>query len=262
MEKVSATIIVLNEELKIRDCLESVGWADEIIVSDTGSTDKTVELCETFGARVYKDRWRGYGAQKNLCAERARNDWILNIDADERVSPELKAEISTALENGPARHAVPARHATGEGTAGYYIPRKNFFGATWIRHCGWWPDYNLRLYRKSSGRFAEKLVHEAVEVDGSKGYLGNPLVHRTYEDVPDYLERMERYSTLAAEQMLLEGRRTRALDILVRPAFTFLKMFVLKRGFLDGNAGLVLSKLYASYTRAKYAKLREMKKDG
>jgi glycosyltransferase involved in cell wall biosynthesis len=252
MEKVSATIIVLNEETNIRDCLESVRWADEIIVSDTGSTDKTVELCETFGARVYKDQWRGYGAQKNLCAERARNDWILNIDADERVSPELKAEISTVLENGP-----PERP---RGTAGYYIPRKNFFGATWIRHCGWWPDYNLRLYRRSSGRFAEKLVHEAVQVDGTKGYLKNPLVHRTYEDVPDYLERMERYSTLAAKQMLLEGRRTRTLDILIRPAFTFFKMFVLKRGFLDGGVGLLLSMLYASYTKAKYIKLREMKK--
>jgi glycosyltransferase involved in cell wall biosynthesis len=253
MEKVSATIIVLNEEKNIRDCLESVGWADEIIVSDTGSTDKTVELCQSFGARVYQDRWRGYGAQKNLCAERARNDWILNIDADERVTPGLKAEISTVLENGAGAR---------QRTDGYYIPRKNFFGAKWIRHCGWWPDYNLRLYRRSSGRFAEKLVHEAVEVDGTKGYLKNPLVHRTYEDVPDYLERMERYSTLAAEQMLLDGRGPRALDILMRPTFTFLKMFVLKRGFLDGGTGLLLSMLYASYTKAKYTKLREMKKDG
>lgn len=257
MEKVSATIIVLNEEKNIRDCLESVGWADEIIVSDTGSTDKTVELCRSLGARVYEDQWRGYGAQKNLCAERARNDWILNIDADERVSPELKAEISAVLENAPGGGG-----GGDGGTDGYYIPRKNFFGARWIRHCGWWPDYNLRLYRKSSGRFAEKLVHEAVEIDGTKGYLKNPLVHHTYEDVEDYLERAERYSTLAAKQMLLEGRRTHALDILVRPAFTFLKMFVLKRGFLDGSTGLMLSKLYASYTRAKYAKLREMKKDG
>ncbi len=242
MEKISATIITLNEEKNIRDCLESVKWADELIVSDSGSTDKTVALCEEDGARVYIDEWRGFGAHKNLVAGRARNDWILNIDADERVTPELQGEIT----------ALPK-----DGFDGYYIPRKNYFGKNWIRHCGWWPDHNLRLYRRSAGAFSEKLVHEAVELDGPKGYLKNPLIHRTYRDVPDYLKRMERYSTLAAEQMLAEGRGPRSLDAL-RPYFTFLKMFILKQGFLDGGTGLMLSRLYARYTKEKYSKLREM----
>ena len=246
MEKISATIITLNEEKNIRDCLESVKWVDELIVSDSGSTDKTVALCEEAGARVYMDDWRGFGAQKNLAAGRARNDWILNIDADERVTPELRGEITALPKNG---------------NDGYYIPRKNYFGKRWIRHCGWWPDHNLRLYKRSAGGFSEKRVHEAVELDGPKGYLKNPLIHRTYRDVEDYLKRMERYSTLAAEQMLAEGRSPRALDAL-RPYFTFLKMFVLKQGFLDGGTGLMLSRLYARYTGEKYSKLREMKKDG
>jgi glycosyltransferase involved in cell wall biosynthesis len=242
--KISATIITLNEENNIRECLESVKWVDEIIVSDSGSTDKTVHICEGFGARVYIDEWMGFGAQKNLVAGRARNDWVLNIDADERVTPELKDEI-TALAK--------------DRFDGYYIPRKNYFGEIWIRRCGWWPDHNLRLYKRSAGAFSEKRVHEAVAIDGPKGYFKNPLIHRTYRDVEDYLRRMERYSTLAAEQMLAEGRGPRSLDGL-RPYLTFLKMFVLKQGFLDGSTGLMLSRLYMRYTAEKYSKLRKMSK--
>jgi glycosyltransferase involved in cell wall biosynthesis len=247
VEKISVTLIVLNEEGDVRGCLESVGWADEIIVSDSGSTDSTVEICRAYGCRVFVDEWLGFGAQKNLCAGRARNDWILNVDADERVTPGLRAEILGL--------------AAGKGRAsGYYIPRKNYFGERWIRRCGWYPDYTLRLYDRRRGGFAERAVHEAVSVDGAKAYLEGPLEHRTYRDVSDYLVRMQRYSTLAAEEMLKDGRDAGILDVTFRPALTFLKMYVLKAGFLEGFTGAVLSGLYASYTLAKYAKLREMKR--
>ncbi|HLD18382.1 MAG TPA: glycosyltransferase family 2 protein, partial [Candidatus Nanoarchaeia archaeon] len=152
MQKISVTIITLNEEANIRACLESVKWADEILVSDSGSSDRTVEICKEYGAKVFNDVWLGFGKQKNLIAGRARNNWILNIDADERVTPELKKEIEEVLNNGDCE--------------GYNIPRKNFFSNKWIRHCGWYPDYNLRLYRRDKGRFNERNVHEAVQIDG------------------------------------------------------------------------------------------------
>jgi len=243
--KVSVTIIALNEEANIRQCLESVRWADEIIVSDSGSADKTVSICREYGARVYEDAWLGYGKQKNLCAGRAENAWILNVDADERITPELKDEMQRAVEDG--------------AKAGWFVARKNYFGARWIKHCGWYPDYNLRLYRKDKGSFNEPGVHEAVTVDGPTGRLKNPLVHRTYRDITDYFARMQRYSTLAAEELKSKGKRAGVAGILLRPCFTFLKMYVLKLGFLDGATGLTLSMLYACYTFAKYAKLREMR---
>lgn len=244
MEKISVTIITLNEEGNIRDCLESVRWADEILVSDSGSADKTAEICREYGAKVFNDKWLGFGRQKNQIAGRAKNNWVLNIDADERVTPELKDEISKAVATG--------------GADGYYIARKNYFGDRWIRHCGWYPDYNLRLYRKDKGAFSERSVHEAVEVKGKKAHLKNHFVHHTYKDVDDYLERMQRYSALAAKEMFDSGRKAGITDILLRPFFTFFKMFVIKGGFLDGAAGAMLSFLYASYTLSKYAKLWEM----
>lgn len=246
MDKVTVTIITLNEERNIRGCLESVKWADEVVVSDSGSTDDTVKACESFGARVYADDWHGFGRQKNLCAERANNPWVLNIDADERVTPELAEEIMDVLVN-------PRK-------PGYFIPRKNYFSGQWVRHCGWWPDYNLRLYKRSEARFGERLVHESVEMEGQAGYLANPLEHYTYRDISDYLKRMERYSTLAAEQMKGSGRAATLADLVLRPPFTFLKMYFLRRGFLDGGTGLVLSTLYSFYTFTKYAKLREMER--
>lgn len=246
MQKLSVTIITLNEEANIRACFESVKWADEILVSDSGSSDRTVEICKEYGAKVFSDGWYGFGRQKNLIAGRVVNNWILNIDADERVTPELKKEIEEVLNNGDCD--------------GYNISRKNFFGNKWIRHCGWYPDYNLRLYRKDKGRFNERNVHEAVQIAGKISFLNAPLEHYTYRDISDYLKRMDRYSTLAAEEMFKKGRRAGYFDILLRPAATFLKMFFLQKGFLEGYIGLILSGLYAAYTFSKYAKLMEMSK--
>lgn len=242
LPKITVTVITLNEEENIKECLEGVKWADEIIASDSGSIDKTTGILKAYGAKVFTDEWRGYGRQKNLCAERARNDWILNVDADERITPALAEEISGALEDG--------------GKAGYYMPRKNYFGDVWVRHCGWYPDFNLRLYRRDKGAFNERLVHEAVTVEGETGRLKNPLIHKTYRDVPDYLKRMERYASLSAEEMSKNGRQAGPIDLYLRPAFTFLKMYALKLGFLDGGVGFTLSRLYARYTFLKYSKLR------
>ncbi|MBI5892853.1 MAG: glycosyltransferase family 2 protein [Deltaproteobacteria bacterium] len=255
MQKISVTIIALNEEENISACLESVKWADEILVSDSGSADKTVQICKEYGAKVFIDEWHGFGRQKNLIASRAKNNWILNIDADERITPDLKKEIESVLNRGCCE--------------GYNIPRKNFFGNKWIRHCGWYPDYNLRLYRKDKARFNERNVHEAVQINGKVGCLKNPLEHYTYKNISDYLKRMDRYSTLAAEEMFktgfkgsrvqgFKGARVRMVDLTLRPFFTFLKMFILQKGFMEGYTGLVLSGLYASYTFSKYAKLWEM----
>ena len=244
MQKISVTIITLNEEANIRACLESIKWADEILVSDSGSSDRTVEICKGYGAKVFNDEWLGFGRQKNLIAGRARNNWILNIDADERVNPQLREEIGSVLNEGACD--------------GYNITRKNFFGDRWIKHCGWHPDYNLRFYRKDKGSFNELNVHEAVQVNGKTGYLKSPMEHHTYRDVSDYLKRMDRYSALAAEEMFREGRKAGYFDILFRPLFTFIKMFFLQKGFMEGGTGLVLSGLYASYTLSKYAKLWEM----
>lgn len=246
MQKNSVTIITLNEESNIRACLESVKWADEILVSDSGSSDKTVQICKEYGAKVFIDQWQGFGKQKNLIAGRARNSWILNIDADERITPDLRKEIEDILNNGDYE--------------GYFIPRKNFFGDKWIKHCGWHPDYNMRLYRKNKGRFNERDVHEAVKIEGRAGYLKNPMEHYTYKDVSDYLKRMDRYSTLAAEEMSKNGKSTGLSDLIFRPCFTFLKMFFLQKGFLEGYSGVILSGLYAAYTFSKYAKLWEMSK--
>jgi len=245
MEKISATIITLNEEGNITDCLKSVSWADEIIVSDSGSVDRTVEICRDAGAKVFTDAWLGFGAQKNLCASRARNRWVFNIDADERVSPGLRDEIAGC---------------DFEKYDGFFVPRKNHFAGRWVRRGGWYPDYNLRLYNKEAGGFGDRAVHEAVRVKGHCARLSNPLVHYTYTGVDDYLRRMERYSTLAAKEMNKAGKNASVVDIALRPAFTFFKMYVLKLGFLDGATGMTLARLYAAYTREKYLKLKDMKR--
>lgn len=245
--KLSVTIITLNEEENIRPCLESVKWADEIVVCDSGSSDKTLEVCREYTNRIYMDEWRGFGAHKNLCLDRAFYPWVLSLDADERVSIALRAEIEGILE--------------GKGKfEGYFIPRRNYFLGKWVKHCGWYPDYTLRLFKKDKGRFKERSVHEAVDVNGPIGYLEEPLEHYTYQSISDFLKRLDRYSTLAAEEMARSGKRCRLSRLLLHPPFTFLKMFFLQKGFLEGHRGLLISILYSFYTFSKYAKLWELER--
>jgi glycosyltransferase involved in cell wall biosynthesis len=248
MKKISVAVITKNEEQNIRDCLESVRWADEVVVVDSGSTDGTIQICREFQARIYVEEWKGFSRQKNSALEKTRNEWVLSLDADERVTPELQGEIETTLGRNPL-------------CDGYFIARKNFFLNRWIKHCGWYPDYNLRLFRKDRGRFRERAVHERVELKGKAGYLKNPLEHKTYQSVSDFLERMDRYSTLAAREMYREGRRYHFFDAFFRPPFTFLQMYLIRAGFLEGYLGFLLSVLYSFYTFAKYSKLKEFREN-
>jgi glycosyltransferase involved in cell wall biosynthesis len=240
----SVAVIALNEERKLPACLASVAWADDLVVCDSGSTDRTLELAQCAGARTFQDPWRGFAGHKNLAVERCRNEWVLVLDADERVPPDLHAAIDAVLSAAAAQD-------------GYLIPRRNYFLGRWIRGGGWYPDASLRLFRKSRGRFAERPVHEAVVVDGRVGRLVAPLEHFTYDSVGEFFVRMERYARLAADELWSAGRRARVTDLTLRPVWTFLRMYALQRGFVDGWRGLVLAGLYACYTFAKYAHLWE-----
>jgi glycosyltransferase involved in cell wall biosynthesis len=243
----SVTIITLNEEQNIRDCLESVRFADEVIVVDSGSRDRTLDIAGKFNVKIFQEAWQGFSGTKNSAQEKAQGPWILNIDADERVTPALREEIRRILREG-------------SDYAGFKVPRKNYFCGQWIRHGGWHPNYQLRLYRKEAGRFAPREVHEQAEVRGRVGTLVNPLEHYTYRSISDYLRRMDRYADLSARQYLQEGRRIGWPAILFRSWFTFFQMWILKWGCLDGVNGLVLAVLYSQYTFIKYAKLKEMEK--
>jgi glycosyltransferase involved in cell wall biosynthesis len=244
----SVTIITLNEEKNLRACLASLAFADEIVIIDSGSQDQTLTIAQEFTARIYQEPWQGFAGQKNLAQEKAQGPWILNVDADERVSPGLKEEILAVLQRDTPY-------------AGFKIPRKNFFCGQWIKHGGWYPNYQLRLYRKKTGRFAPREVHEQVVVKGTIGTLKAPLEHYTYDSISDYLKRMDRYSELSAQQYLLEGKKVSWPEILFRTKYTFFKMWLLQKGILDGANGFILAILYSYYTFVKYAKLKEKYKN-
>jgi len=242
--KLSATVITLNEERNIADCLASLDFVDEIVVVDSGSSDRTEELCrQNPRVRFFRQEWPGYGRQKNRAAELATYDWILNLDADERVTPEL-------------RHSIEQAEYSAFSAA--RMARENYFGDRWVRHCGWYPDYSVRLYDRTRCSFSEREVHESLEHDGRLITLAGNLKHLTYTGISDYLRRMDRYSTLAAQELYRSSKKCGVLTLVVKPAATFLKMYVIRSGYREGRLGLVLSLLYACYTYCKYAKLSEL----
>ena len=243
----SVAIITHNEEKNIRDALESVKWADEIVVVDSGSTDKTQEICREYTDKIYSFEWHGFSEQKNRAVSFTTQPWVFVLDADERVTVELKDEILNITKDKSSKD-------------GYYLPRKNYFARRWIKHGGWWPDYTLRLFRREKGLFEAREVHESIKVIGSTGYLKNPIEHYTYKDIDDYLKRMQTYSTLAAKELFKKRCRGSILDIIFRPPATFFKMFFLQLGILDGIYGIILAYLYSVYTYKKYWKLRELRK--
>lgn len=242
MPKLSVTIITKNEAAHIGAALESVAWADERIVVDSGSTDDTVAIARRHADRVVVREWPGYSEQKNHAAALARNDWILSLDADERVTPELAREIQDLLASEPAAR-------------GYRTPRVTWYLGRWIRSTDWYPDYQLRLYDRRHGHWRPRRVHESVRIDAEPGMLRHELRHYAYRDLSHHLATMDRYTTLAAEQMLEEGRRTNPLAIALHPPAAFLRNYVLRLGFRDGTAGLIVSALNAYYVFLKLAKL-------
>ena len=244
-EDVSVVIITRNEEDNIGDCLESVRWAGEVIVVDSESTDRTSTICEQCNVAFHTEPWKGFSRQKNSALEKATKTWVLSLDADERITPALKKEIGEIL-SGPGCKD------------GYFIKRKNFFLGRWIKRCGWYPDYNLRLFRREKGLFGVREVHESVDLDGTAGYLENPMEHHTYKTIGDFMGRLDRYSTLAARELLKENKRYGMHHIMFRPLYTFLNMYIMRFGFLEGYYGFILSVFYAFYTFSKYVKLREL----
>ena len=245
MPKVTATVITLDEERNLDLALRSLAWADELVVVDSGSTDHTVEIARRHGARVETRAWEGYGAQKNYAASLAANDWILSVDADERVPPELAREIRTLLGSDPER-------------LGYRLPRVTWYLHRWMRGTDWYPDYQLRLYDRRAGQWNARRVHESVTLSESPGQLTHGLQHYAYRDLSHHLATIDRYTTLAAEQWQAEGRRVSTAGLLVHPAAAFLRNYVLRRGFTQGTAGLVVSILNSYYVFLKFAKLYEL----
>ena len=247
MARLSVTVIALNEEERIRACLESVAWADEIVVVDSGSSDKTVAIAREFTDRVLFHAWEGYGAQKNFAIAQCHGDWVLSLDADERVSEGLREEIAATLAADPP-------------VAAARVPRQNFFQGVWIRHGGWYPDHQLRLFRRGRGAFTPSAVHESVRVDGPVGRLRAPLIHQSYRGIEDFVARANRYSDLASRELAAAGRGGSLADLLLRPVWRFLAMYVWRGGFLDGWRGLTLAILYAHYVFLRAAKVRELRR--
>lgn len=247
MPRVSVTIITLDEEAHIGAAIDSAAWADEVIVVDSGSRDATVEIARARGARTVVREWPGYVEQKNHAAALARNDWIFSLDADERITPALAAEIRQLLASEPP-------------SAGYRIPRVTFHLGRWIRTTDFYPDLQTRLYDRRRARWQGRHVHESVTVDGTPGRLTGELQHYSYENLDDHLARIQHYTTLAARQMYEAGRRAGALDLLLHPPAAFLRNYVLRRGFLDGSVGLALSLVNAYSVFVKFAKLWELQR--
>lgn len=282
--KISIVIVTLNEEKHVGACLENVKWADEIIVIDSYSKDKTVEIAKEYTDKIYQADKIGTGKLKNIGIDKSKNDWIINLDADERIPDELRKEIETVMKN--------PKHD------GYYIPRKSFVGKKWIKHAGQWPDYQLRLFRKERGKFQKKLVHERLILNGKAEYMKNPMIHYNYDSWHHYFIKSNWYSTREAEDLLnkklvwmyprgvirdffrkyRQARKKKnsvvnsyilarsALDryemkwtMPFKPGFAFFRFYIIQQGFRDGIHGLIWA-MAAGYNRImKYSKYHDMK---
>ena len=245
MEKLSVTIVTLNEERNIRDALESVKWADEIIVVDSGSSDKTVDICKEYTDKVFYNAWPGMNAQKAFARNLTSWEWLLNIDADERISPELAVEIQDVLKKGG-------------NCDGYFVPRKVYYLGRWIDHSGWYPDYKIRFFRTEKGKWAGIDPHDAVVVDGKVGYLKGNLYHFTYESIEDHISTMNNLTSVAAREYQKRNKKGGILSLVARPPMAFLKKYILKQGFRDGLPGFIIAISSAYYVFLKYSKLWEL----
>jgi glycosyltransferase involved in cell wall biosynthesis len=266
--QLSVVIITYNEEANIGRTLASVQplvaeGKGEIIVVDSGSTDRTVEIAKSYGAKVFVEEWKGFAAQKNSAIEKAGGDWILSLDADEEVDADLRDGLTGKGHNSPPHEwCLTMGGATSSrlATAGFSIRRKNFFLGRWIKHGGFWPDPKLRLFRRGSGRFQDRAVHEDVQIDGLKKLIElGTLLHHSYPTLSDYIEHMNRYSSLGAEMAVAKDKVGFSfINIALRPLFTFIYNYIFRLGFLDGREGLLLHLYHAVYVSWKYAKAWEL----
>jgi glycosyltransferase involved in cell wall biosynthesis len=247
LHRLTVTIITLNEAEHIAAAIDSASFADDILVVDSGSTDQTVDIARGKGVRVMSRQWTGYVDQKNFAAEQATHDWIFSLDADERIPAALAHEIRSTLAGEPQYY-------------GYRVPRVAFHLGRWIRTTDFYPDYQTRLYNRRFARWRGRYVHESVAVDGASGQLSNELQHYSFSDLRDHIQRINHYSTLSAKQMYEAGRRTGPVEILVHPPAAFLRNYILRRGFLDGTAGLTISLMNAWSVGLKFMKLWELQR--
>ena len=243
--KITATLITLNEEENLPRALSSLGCCDDIVVVDSGSNDRTVEIAREHGARVIERPFSGYANQKNFAAGVARHDWILSLDADEALSDKLEAEVRELKRSGPRADA-------------YQAPRLAEYLGKWIRYSGWYPDPKVRLYNRKKARWVGEYVHEAVEVDGRLGILQGDLLHFTCRSFSEHLATIDRYTTLAAKEIIAGGKRVGVGHLVVSPLWTFLRTYIIKRGFLDGMEGWIIAQMAAFYVFSKYLKARMM----
>ena len=243
--KISAAIITYNEERNISRALESLRCCDEVVVVDSGSTDRTVELATKLGARVIDSNWRGYAGQKNYASSQCEHDWVLSLDADEALSESLEGEIWQIKKNGPEFDA-------------YTMPRLAQYLGRWILHSGWYPDRKIRLYDRRKGKWVGDFVHESVHVTGRVGSLDSNLLHFTCDSLSEHVKTMEKYTTLAAQELASRNVQAPLWRMLFDPPWTFVKSYVFQRGFMDGREGLTIAYMAAFYTFLKYAKARNM----
>ncbi len=243
--KITATLITLNEEENLSRALSSLGCCDEIVVVDSGSHDRTVEIAREHGARVVERPFSGYADQKNFATEAANHDWILSLDADEALSDELQAEVRDLKRTGPRADA-------------YQAPRLAQYMGKWIRYSGWYPDPKVRLYDRKKARWAGEYVHEAVEVSGRVGTLKGDLLHFTCRSFSQHLATIDRYTTLAAKEMIARGQRVHLGNLVVSPLWAFFRTYIIKRGFLDGMEGWIIAQMAAFYVFSKFLKARMM----
>jgi len=241
-EKLSAVVPAFNEEKNVAECLDSVSWADEVIVVDSFSTDSTAEICRSRGVKLVQHEYLNSAAQKNWILPQTRHRWVLIVDADERVTPALREEMIGLLSAGP-------------DCDGYWIRRRNRFMGKEIRFCGWQRDKVLRFFDRDKGRYEEKHVHAEVQLNGRVGFLRSRLVHDSYRDFSSYLRKLDKYTDWGARDLLGKGRRAGFFNLVVRPPARFFRMYVLQLGLLDGVRGLIICALGATSVFLKYAKL-------
>lgn len=243
----SVAIVTRNEEERLSDCLRSVAFADDVLVVDSGSTDKTVALAKSLGSRVLFEPWRGYSDQKQFAVERCIHDWVLVLDADERIPQETAEEIRSELARGDA------------GVTAYSFRRKNYLHGRWIRHCGWWPDRIVRLVDRRAGGFDGRPVHERWTTHGAVKALQGVIEHLSFRNYSELLAKMENYSNLSSRELFERGARVNALTPVLHGLWMFLKTYLLELGILDGFDGFVISVTNAGGSFLKYAKAREMR---